>query len=49
MNEDCFYKVTNKQIYDKLLTIEKKTMIATYTASTAITLSLICIGVIITQ
>lgn len=46
-NKDCFYKVTNEQIYNKLISIEKKCTIAVWTASTAFTLSLISIGVIV--
>ena len=52
-NKDCFYKITNKEIYLKLLEIEKKVSftngkvkINKWIATTAISISLIAIGFI---
>lgn len=52
-NNNCFYKITNKAIYDKLIDIEKqvkltngKVKLNKWIATTAISLSCIGIGFI---
>jgi hypothetical protein len=47
MNEKCFYKVSNKDIYEKLMKIERKMTIAYWTSGTALTLSILTIGLIL--
>jgi hypothetical protein len=44
MNEKCFYKVSNKDIYEKLMKIERKMTIAYWTSGTSLALSILIIG-----
>jgi hypothetical protein len=44
MNEKCFYRVSNKEIYETLRRIEKKMTIAYWTSGTSLALSLLIIG-----
>lgn len=44
MSEKCFYRVSNKEIYDTLRRIERKMVIAYWTSCTSLALSILIIG-----
>jgi hypothetical protein len=44
MMSGTFYKITNKQIYEKICLIERKMTIAYWTGGTSLTLSLLIVG-----